>query len=293
MLNIIKILRYIYLHPLNSKKKFSALLRFLRWQIGSRLVPFPILYPYTENSKLQVVRGLTGATGNLYCGLHEFQDMGFLLHFLRPNDIFVDIGANVGSYTVLASAEIGAKTISVEPALIAYKYLIENVCINNINGLVETFNICLGSTTSRINFTKSLDTVNHVAVGEEGDVIEVPINRLDDILAGESPILLKIDVEGYELEVLRGANKTLSSLNLKALIVELNGSGSKYGFEDMDVHNDLTSRGFLPYSYSPFTRKILKLETYGNHNTIYLRDEKFVADRLTNSRKIKINGNEI
>jgi FkbM family methyltransferase len=293
MINIIKIIKRILLHPLNSEKRFAALLRFLKWQIGSRLVTYPILYQFTENSKLQIVRGLTGATGNLYCGLDEFQDMGFLLHFLRPNDIFVDIGANVGSYTVLSSAEIGAKTISVEPVPVAYKYLKENVYVNNLNGLVETFNICLGSTTGRIKFTKSLDTVNHVALGNELDIIEVPVKRLDDVLGGKSPILLKVDVEGYELEVLRGANKTLSNLNLKALIVELNGSGSKYGFKDIDVHNDLISRGFLPYSYNPFNREILKLDTYGKNNTIYLRDEKLVSDRLTNSRKIRINSNEI
>lgn len=290
---MLDILKFIFSHPLNSKNKFAALLRFFKWQIGSRLVTFPILYPFTENSKLQIARGLTGATGNLYCGLHDFQDMGFLLHFLRPNDVFVDVGANIGSYTILASAEIGAKTISVEPAPRAYKYLIENVCINNLHGLVKTFNICLGSKTGIIKFTKSLDTVNHVALGDEVNIIEAPVNSLDNILEGESPILLKVDVEGYVLEVLMGADKTLRNSNLKALIIELNGSGSRYGFDDIDVHSNLVRRGFSPYSYSPFTRKMVKLDTYGNHNTIYLRDENFVSNRLINSRKIKINGNEI
>ena len=45
--------------------------------------------------------GMTGATGNVYCGLHEFEDMALVLHALRPRDLFVDVGANVGSYTVL------------------------------------------------------------------------------------------------------------------------------------------------------------------------------------------------
>ena len=58
---------------------------------------------------------MTGATGNIYTGLHEFEDMMFLLHLLRPGDIFVDAGANIGSYTVLASAVVGAKSISFEP----------------------------------------------------------------------------------------------------------------------------------------------------------------------------------
>jgi hypothetical protein len=36
-------------------------------------------------------------TGNIYCGLHEFADMGFVLHFLRPGDLFVDVGANIAA----------------------------------------------------------------------------------------------------------------------------------------------------------------------------------------------------
>jgi hypothetical protein len=47
-------------------------------------------YQCTQNSKLLVWKGLTGATGNIYCGLHEFEDMAFLLHFLRPRDLSAD-----------------------------------------------------------------------------------------------------------------------------------------------------------------------------------------------------------
>jgi len=42
-------------------------------------------------------------------------DMGFLLHFLRKDDLFLDVGANIGSYTVLAGGAVGAKSISFEP----------------------------------------------------------------------------------------------------------------------------------------------------------------------------------
>ena len=42
-------------------------------------------------------KGMTGASGNIYFGLHEFEEMGFLLHFLREEDLFIDIGAYIGS----------------------------------------------------------------------------------------------------------------------------------------------------------------------------------------------------
>lgn len=54
---------------------------------------------------------MTGATGNIYVGLHEFEDMAFLLHVLRRTDLFVDVGANIGSYTILAGGAAGAKLL--------------------------------------------------------------------------------------------------------------------------------------------------------------------------------------
>ena len=57
---------------------------------------------------------MTGATGNIYAGLHEFVDMAFCLHLLRSGDLFVDVGANIGSYTVLASKVAGANSVTLE-----------------------------------------------------------------------------------------------------------------------------------------------------------------------------------
>ena len=44
-------------------------------------------FQWIKGSKLIVRNGMTGATGNIYCGLHEFADMGFVLHLLRPGDL--------------------------------------------------------------------------------------------------------------------------------------------------------------------------------------------------------------
>ena len=55
-----------------------------------------------------------GATGNLYVGLHEFEEMAFLLHFLRRGDLFADVDANVGSYTILAAVAVGTEAIAFE-----------------------------------------------------------------------------------------------------------------------------------------------------------------------------------
>lgn len=287
-MQLLKSLKFIYNHPFNSDKKIGGLLRFFRWQISCRLNPYTIIYPFTENSKLLIWKGLKAATGNLYCGLMDYNDMGFLLHFLRPQDLFVDIGANVGTYSILASAEIKSKTLAIEPVPSTYKNLIDNILINQMQDRISSMNIGLGSKKGKLKFTKSLDSVNHVATENEKDTIEVEINTLDSILLGVTPSLIKIDVEGYETEVLLGANKTLENDKLKAIIIELNGSGDRYGYCESLIHENLVQKGFIPFEYNPKHKKLTKIECYGNHNTIYIRDISFVENRISESKEIKI-----
>jgi hypothetical protein len=61
------------------------------------------LEPRAKESNLDLPHIFEKMSGNIYAGLHEFGDMAFVLHFLRAGDLFADVGANIGSYTVLAS----------------------------------------------------------------------------------------------------------------------------------------------------------------------------------------------
>ncbi|MCA9257280.1 MAG: hypothetical protein KDA33_16655, partial [Phycisphaerales bacterium] len=129
-------LKFIINHPLNRDRKLAALERFAAWQIRSRLSAGPHEVPFVNSTRLRASRGLYGATGNIYCGLHEFEDMGFVLHLLRKDDLFVDIGSNVGSYTVLASGAVGAHSIAVEPLKATFDHLMNNIRCNKIENLV-------------------------------------------------------------------------------------------------------------------------------------------------------------
>ncbi|WP_367867053.1 FkbM family methyltransferase [Pedobacter sp. WC2423] len=286
-------LKFIFNHPLTRNNRFSAIINLLKWQIFSRVINFPIVYQFTEKSKLLVWRGLTGATGNFYCGLHEFEDMAFLLHTLREDDLFLDIGANVGSYTMLASSEIGAKTIAFEPILKTFKIFSQNIAINSIQDKVEALNIGLGSCKSVLKFTTSFDTGNHVSSPGDTESTEVNVDTLDNILSGRSPLLMKIDVEGFETEVLNGSSNTLEDKSLKAIIIELNGSGDRYGFDEKNIHLLLLNHGFNPYKYDPMVRDLTVKLPGGHHNTLYIRDLDFVKERLKTARKIKVKNKEV
>lgn len=287
-MSLLPTLQAIMNHPLNSGNKIGSLLLFLKWQISARLIPYPIIYSFTSRAKLIIQKGMKGATQNLYCGLHDFNDMCFLLHFLRKEDLFVDIGANVGSYTVLGAAHVAASTIAVEPVPNTFKNLLQNIWLNQIQEKVKPLNIALGSTVGKVYFSSQLDTMNHVVVDKEETAIEVEIRTLDEILAEQSPALLKIDVEGFETEVLKGAAATLQKESVKAIIIELNGLGKRYGFDEGFIHQLLLQHHFLPHIYNPFLRQLTPCPTFGTHNTIYIRDLPFVAERISTAEKIPL-----
>lgn len=300
-MNLIQILSRIVAHPFNQRRKTTAIIQFFVWQFKSRLFPNRFfVHQLTENSRMYAKSGMTGVTGCIYSGLLEYDDMVFAMKFLRSTDTFIDIGANVGVYSILASAEIGASTICFEPIPQTYSTLVKNVGLNSITHKVNALNIGLGSENGSLSFTKNNDTVNHVASVSEienGEIIRVDVRKLDDVLfefeLGDV-IFMKIDVEGFETAVLKGAYDLLGNNALKGVIIELNGSGERYGYDENWIHNLFVEFGFSPYSYLALTGNLnLLTEKESDHNTIYLREIDFVNERLDKAKAIFVQGKRI
>ncbi len=112
---------------------------------------------------------MTGATGNIYCGLHEFESMALALHLLRPNNLFLDVGANIGSYSILA-ASIGAKCIAFEPVPTTYEHLLENINLNGFRNFIDARNVAIGDKKGRLRMTTGFDTTNRVIQDSENIV---------------------------------------------------------------------------------------------------------------------------
>jgi FkbM family methyltransferase len=233
---------------------------------------------------------MTGATGNYYCGLHEVAEMAFALHFLRPTEHFLDVGANIGSYTVLASCT-GARVTAVEPIPATYAKLEDNVLINRLVHNVRTCNVGLSGKRDVLCFSANLDTVNHVLpVGSDLPAVEVEVLPMDELLGDDVPVLIKIDVEGHELSVLQGGQRTLCDARLRAVLMETNQSGTRYGVSDDDLRETMRSHGFLACGYDPFLRSMT--DARGDAvNTIFVRDRDEANRRVCDAPRFRlING---
>lgn len=145
--------------------------------------------------------------------------------YLKPGDVAIDVGANVGVYTKVFSECVGAtgSVHALEPVPETFGYLLHNVTNLGLKN-VFLYRIAASSSSGISHMYMPLwhggrRNIYEARLDEAGD-IPVRLGRLDDLFAGIKPAFVKIDVEGHEAEVVRGAERLLL-MHRPALLVEV------------------------------------------------------------------------
>jgi FkbM family methyltransferase len=280
----VRLIRFLFSHPLVRRRPWRGLLRVLRWQAGSRLTGMPAVMPFVPPTRLLVRPGLSSATSNLYAGLTDVAEMGFTLHLLRRGDLMADIGANIGVYTVLAAGVAGAEVVAVEPAGATLPALHDNIRLNDLGGRVRVLATALGERAEPRRVTTGRGTTNRVMLDEEAEpAAAVTLAMVDGVFADRAPLLLKIDTEGYEYRILLGASRVLAMPALRAIIVETGSHLGRYGDSVGALDRLLRGHGFRPHDYDPARRMLTERPTWHAPNTIYLRDRPFIEERIASA----------
>jgi FkbM family methyltransferase len=166
----------------------------------------------------------------IFCGRFERNEQTFLWRYLRPGDLFVDIGANIGLFTVIAATRVTQRgtVYAFEPVMTARRRLEENVQLNHLGNVhVEPFALSDQDGWLEILVpTDGWDAWSSLATPTAGrDIRKDRVETLTwDTFAKERgqlrPTMMKIDVEGWENRVLSGATATLSATDAPLLQVE-------------------------------------------------------------------------
>lgn len=190
-------------------------------------------------------------------GQHETGTERFMLHFLRPGSTFLDIGANIGYFSLLAAVTGEARAVAFEPQRPIAQLLVKSAAYNRVEGKVRVEAFALSNATATARMTSCPGNTGHSRLAGAGDKgvepYDVPVVTLDDWLSGNptgTVSVCKIDTEGGELQVLQGMAKLLDR-DGPAIVVEViedslatfGASGSRVlGLLERHGYTDVTGR---------------------------------------------------
>ncbi|GBU08602.1 methyltransferase [Bacteroidales bacterium] len=205
----------------------------------------------------------------IYEGFEEDETI-FVQRYLSSGDTFFDIGANVGLFSLLAAPIVGeqGKIYAFEPTPKTFDRLCENIDLNSFKA-IKPIQVGLSDSKGKLSFnisTTGFDAWNSFAKLENlkgGQTIDVQTTSLDDFIADNaietSEIkLIKIDVEGWELNVLKGAKNLLQSIEAPVLMLEFTESNAfSAGCYCGEIYDFVEDFGYKWYRYNSLNNELV------------------------------------
>ena len=198
---------------------------YLLWKNAPRVIARNVYgVNYTENTPSAGLREVYFS--KIYTRFAEFVP--------TSEDVVVDAGAQFGDYALLCSTGFHAKKVfAFEPLLSNFELLTQNIFLNGATGIVAN-KVALGNSTKEMEVFHENDMVNSFGYGIPETI---KIEKLDSY-GIENPTIMKIDVEGFEMELLLGSMKTIKTY-LPKIIIETHSRKLK-----SEVSELLTSLGY-------------------------------------------------
>lgn len=225
----------------------------------------------------------------------ESQELRFLNTFLKPGDIFVDVGANIGLYTLIAASLVGLGGVvyAFEPCSKTFQRLVNNVHLNNLNN-VFCHQIALSDKTSNVDMVVSLDGFDawnsfaQPVMGKSFASETVTSITWDGFIQehkiAERVTLMKIDVEGWETKVLAGGREFFSRTDAPALQVEFTEQACQSaGSSCEELYHQLEELGYQMFIYDAKSRRLIPdplRENYPYLNLIATKQPKELFARI-------------
>ena len=247
MLKVQSVIKYVWSHPANRNHRVRAIARAIGWQIRKRLLRGPHDINVFGGLNIRCYSDSPSASLVIYCNeCPDYHEMLFMRRYLRSGDSVLDIGANIGVYTLLAVSQVGpaGQVLAFEPAPEAYRRLSENIQINRLNN-VKMYACALGDREGFVDFLNQYDTTNRIKTVDDlgKSVVSVPLARLDDIV-DINCAFGKMDIEGAEPVALHGAKRLLQESNPPIWLLEINGLLHAFGFTEDTFSDWLSLQGY-------------------------------------------------
>jgi len=156
--------RRIWRHPANRGRRLRRMGAWVGWQAWERVVRRPWTITMPPGLRIELAPHDPVTSGVLYCGLPDWPEMPFVLDYLQAGDVMVDVGANVGLYSLLAASVDGVRAIAFEPDPGARRLAEANVERNRLTDRVELRADAVGTVAGEAEFTEGLGQIGRAHV---------------------------------------------------------------------------------------------------------------------------------
>ena len=246
---------FLLTHPMARRRRLAVLSTAARWEIMRRRSPRDVAVSLPGGGVLVCPPWTGSSRGPLSIGLEDFPEQTFLLDALAPGDVALDVGAHLGTYSVLMASR-GATLHAFEPAPEARAALASTLARNAFTQPVEIHAVALSDFTGHANFALGSDSGNHLSASDtdtsEAETIEVEVDTLDNWATTHdlaSLFVLKIDAEGADENVLRGASGVLARCEPVVMV--------EYWKDPSALKGLLANYGYETYRYDPHERVLV------------------------------------
>ena len=283
LLNIIsRDLSTIFSHPYNKKNKFFAYLRYISYLALRFFKINKIPIRTWRDRRIIWYKDSIQSNWFLFNYIIDWEEFCLIKHRLKKDSIFLDVGANIGYYSIWASKFItSGRIFSFEPNCKAFNRLVENIKINKSIHNITPINQAVSQKNGDIFMTNNLDTLNHILSTEDkidfNSSVKVKSTTLDSFVV-EYHIdfidYLKIDVEGFELDVLLGAEKLFKEKKIGIVQLEINNALDHSSYTVFSITDFFDKNDYYLCQFEVDTGKLIKID-YSQ-----LRENYFVTSAI-------------
>lgn len=223
MKNILGIYNFIIHYNKPLQIPYRLFLAFC-YQIYKRTVKLIFAKRIFNGNHIFIYPNCTISSQFIYTDMPDREEIEILRSYCDKNTIFLDIGANVGAYSMMISDVVGG-VYAFEPHPFIAGRCKMNFLLNNINES-NVKQIALSDKEGEVCFTNDIDVSAMNKISESSNGIKVKTKTLDKFASEENLLVehdyvLKIDVEGHEIPVLKGAEEFFKTRNIKAFMIEI------------------------------------------------------------------------
>ncbi|MFZ1721705.1 MAG: FkbM family methyltransferase [Microgenomates group bacterium] len=242
-------------HPLNSNRKIKTFARIVWWKFNQLFLNIPAIIEMAPGAKLICYPQSSYGSFVVYANFPEYNEMRFIQNFVKDGDIVLDVGANIGSISILAASR-GEKVrvFAFEPTEKIIPLVKENIGVNGFEERIKIYQTAVSHKNGFLQFTiENESEINHLTSKRHNSSTSVKSLRLDTFVkrTNISRIdLLKIDVEGAEMLVLSGAKKLIQKNQIETIIFEVNENIQEFGSSVEEMFTFLRNNNYVLYSFN-------------------------------------------